>query len=309
MADLKDSGERTTFDSGAMREVLEDKGRCDLLPFEEIGKFFERLSMEWQAFIFFRFHEYIYHGNPAALYCILDCFVCHAYREDHSTVGAYTTAILELAKHYQDGTKKYADRNWEKGLPLHSFIDSGARHFLKYLRGDKDEPHDRAFMWNIFGAIWTQTNRPRCIDLPFKDKYTQVNPTQCPANMMPPLKLSKSTKALDAVDAIAGVANMIPKMTYEVDTKDLVHCNPGNPVNGGTLDLSDHTNSGLTRTGRAPGEEAVSYAKGDKDIKGGVTEYYFNIVTKQDPNRLLKEIEDLLAQKERCVTYPTGKKG
>lgn len=33
MAELKDSGERRVFQSGAVRDIEEGKGRCDLLPF------------------------------------------------------------------------------------------------------------------------------------------------------------------------------------------------------------------------------------------------------------------------------------
>lgn len=80
------------------------------------------------------------------------------------------TAILEVAKQYEDGAKKYSERNWEKGIPLHCFIDSAVRHYLKYKCGDKDEPHDRAFVWNLLGAMWTHTHLPELIDLPFKEE-------------------------------------------------------------------------------------------------------------------------------------------
>ena len=80
------------------------------------------------------------------------------------------TMYLEVSKHYEDGAKKYAERNWEIGIPLHCYIDSGVRHLLKYFRGDTDEPHDRAFVWNILGAIWTINNMPELNDLPCSKK-------------------------------------------------------------------------------------------------------------------------------------------
>lgn len=153
---LVDSGERTTFKSGAMRELTEDKGRCDLLPLGIICKLFSN------DVILGEINEYICRGETASLETAILKFIQLAYDNKE-------TAILELAKHYQDGAKKYADRNWEKGLPVHSFIDSGVRHYLKYLRGDQDEPHGRAFLWNMFGALWTQQNHPPCVDLPFAD--------------------------------------------------------------------------------------------------------------------------------------------
>lgn len=78
------------------------------------------------------------------------------------------TLMLEVSAHYEVGCHKYGDRNWEKGIPLHCYIDSGVRHYLKYLRGDMDEPHDRAFVWNLMCAIWTHHHIPEMIDLPFR---------------------------------------------------------------------------------------------------------------------------------------------
>ena len=70
------------------------------------------------------------------------------------------TMILEVAKQFEEGAKKYGERNWEKGIPVHCYIDSAIRHYMKYLRGDKDEPHDRALCWNLMCAIWTCTYHP-----------------------------------------------------------------------------------------------------------------------------------------------------
>ena len=71
----------------------------------------------------------------------------------------------ELSIHYEDGARKYEPNNWKKGLPVHCFIDSGLRHYFKWLRGDEDEPHDRAFVWNLVGAIWTMENKPEFNDI------------------------------------------------------------------------------------------------------------------------------------------------
>ena len=64
------------------------------------------------------------------------------------------TMFLEVAKHFEDGAKKYGENNWQKGIPVHCYIDSAVRHYLKWLRGDTDEPHDRAFVWNLMCCIW-----------------------------------------------------------------------------------------------------------------------------------------------------------
>jgi hypothetical protein len=34
------------------------------------------------------------------------------------------------------------------------------RHLLKYMEGWDDEPHGRAFLWNMLGCHWTHQNMP-----------------------------------------------------------------------------------------------------------------------------------------------------
>lgn len=152
---IKDSGQRRKFDTGAVRDIAEGKGRCDLLPLEEIA---DMLNDE----ILWRINQYVCSGNKNSLMHAIKAFAEARY-------GDLLTAVLEVSKHYEDGCIKYGERNWEKGIPLHCYIDSGIRHYLKHLRGDTDEPHDRAFLWNMLGAIWTQENKPDLIDLPFRE--------------------------------------------------------------------------------------------------------------------------------------------
>ena len=45
-------------------------------------------------------------------------------------------------------------------MPCWVFLDCGVRHYLKWRRGDNDEPHDRAFLWNMLGLAWTIKNLP-----------------------------------------------------------------------------------------------------------------------------------------------------
>ena len=168
MSKILDSGARREFDSGAVRDVQIGKGRCDLLPLDVVSTFIGMCRSNGHV----RFpmddvlefiHQYVVNGDVGNLYTVIKKFI------DMEGIDPYT-AILELAKHYEEGSLKYQERNWEKGIPLHCYIDSGVRHYLKHIRGDKDEPHDRAFLWNMFGAIWTHNHKPELIDLPFKEK-------------------------------------------------------------------------------------------------------------------------------------------
>lgn len=123
---IKDSGERTLFETGAVRDMHEGKGRMDLLPL---------------------------------------------------------TAIIELSKHCEEGSKKYGPHNVDKGIPQHSLCDSGMRHLIKYMRGDTDEDHLRAAAWNIMWALNQREENPRMIDIPWE----------------PPTEPFKNTKTEEAI--------------------------------------------------------------------------------------------------------------
>lgn len=61
-----------------------------------------------------------------------------------------------LAEWYELGAKKYADRNWERGMPFSRYIDSAKRHLDKYIMGMNDEDHLAAAAWNIFAIMHHQ---------------------------------------------------------------------------------------------------------------------------------------------------------
>lgn len=156
---IQDSGERRQFESGAVRDIAEGKGRCDLLPLDIIGEITNDP-------ILINIAGYVQTGSRRMLIRAFNDFAT----SNASVPFGYSslqTAIIEVSKHYEEGCNKYGERNWEKGIPLHCYIDSAVRHYLKYLRGDEDEPHDRAFLWNILGALWTQKHHPEYCDLPF----------------------------------------------------------------------------------------------------------------------------------------------
>lgn len=158
---IQDSGNRREFSTGAVRDIAEGKGRCDLLPLSVVAELtHSEVLKDIALFLDTGETKYIYH-------CLTD--FCH------NMFGGIATAMLEVSIHYEEGAKKYAERNWEGGLPCHSFIDSGVRHYLKHIRGDKDEPHDRAFVWNMMGLLWTLKYKPELNDLPTPVKKIVVS--------------------------------------------------------------------------------------------------------------------------------------
>lgn len=164
MAELKDSGERRDFGTGAVRDAAEGKGRCDLLPLDVVGKILSSRALTLIG-------EFKTTKNTKFLVDAIREFAC-SHDIDIFTI------IIEVSKQFEDGAKKYAENNWMKGIPLHCYIDSGVRHYLKYLRGDTDEPHDRAFIWNILCAVWTFENKPELDDIEnVTTAYDIENPT------------------------------------------------------------------------------------------------------------------------------------
>lgn len=148
---IKDSGDRTQFETGAVRDMREGKGRCDLMP---LGVVAHALNDA----ILYHIETFKRSNDTKHLYFALDNFATDRYLDegdpDYALTESQVSMFLEVAKHFEEGAKKYGENNWQKGIPVHCYIDSAVRHYLKWLRGDKDEPHDRAFVWNIMCCIW-----------------------------------------------------------------------------------------------------------------------------------------------------------
>ena len=246
MAELKDSGNRREFETGAVRDMQEGKGRMDLVPWgvalgirETMGDLFyirhygyEVCNGKYQAVSAYQcigpiveYAEWMdkelndteavcgNHPNPInRLQEIENTFVRMAatfimfqqmtpdpinrLQEIENTFvrmaaapimfqqmtpdpmngqngfnhqsfsfddnGAVTTllndewanAMLEVAKHYEDGARKYSENNWRKGIDPKVYFDSAMRHFMKWCRRMTDEPHNRAFIWNCMCGAW-----------------------------------------------------------------------------------------------------------------------------------------------------------
>ena len=104
---IKDSGDRTEFETGAKRDMHAGMGRMDLLP--------------WYG-------------------------------------------IMEVSKHCEEGALKYGEHNVDKGIPLHSLLDSASRHLAKYMVGMDDEDHLRAACWNLLWALNQRETHPELDD-------------------------------------------------------------------------------------------------------------------------------------------------
>lgn len=155
--EIKDSGNRTEFSTGAVRDVQEDKGRFDLAPLGVIA----RLYSSEPNIILNRINDFMESGDTEYLLDAVNRFVS----AERKTV---TEMMLEVSVHYMKGAKKYKPYNWMLGIPVSSYISSGVRHFLKHIDRHMDERHDLAFIWNMLGAVWTMEHKPEMIDIPFE---------------------------------------------------------------------------------------------------------------------------------------------
>ena len=108
---MDDSGDRTEFPTGAVRDIQTGKGRYDLLP--------------WAA-------------------------------------------IHQVASHCERGALKYGERNVDKGIPVHSLVDSAIRHLSRYMQAEDGENHLTAAAWNVLWAIWMEKEKPEMQDIPFR---------------------------------------------------------------------------------------------------------------------------------------------
>lgn len=151
--EIKDSGARREFTTGAVRDIHDGKGRCDLMPMGVVARLLNDN-------ILIKIHRFQESGGVDYLYDLLKYY---------RLWDDLPTLLLEVSKQFEDGAKKYGEHNWQKGIPVHCYIDSAVRHYLKHLRGDDDEPHDRAFVWNIICCIWTCENKPELNDYKCKN--------------------------------------------------------------------------------------------------------------------------------------------
>ena len=143
---ILDSGNRTEFETGAVRDIQQGKGRCDLLPLFEVGILIN-------SDFLINVSTFMDNGYEMELYASINSFL------DELKLNKYM-AMIEVSKLYEDGCVKYGERNWEKGIPVERYIDSAVRHYLKWKACWTDERHDRAVLWNLLCAIWTVNNKP-----------------------------------------------------------------------------------------------------------------------------------------------------
>ena len=163
MTQILDSGNRTEFETGAVRDIQQGKGRFDLMPLDIMADLFwshrHRTAKELVTIsdIVANIDSFGRTGLSRYLMEAVDGYASITKKD-------IFMLMLDVAKHFENGALKYGEHNWEKGIPISRYIDSALRHLMKDLAGETDEDHAAAFVWNLMCCAWTIKNKPELND-------------------------------------------------------------------------------------------------------------------------------------------------
>lgn len=145
---IKDSGQREQFDGGMVRDTQNGKLRYDLaLDGPVVWATIGRLYPQYQELLWAAQAWYERGGVDAA------AVICqHLVELEKDLIDRY-------ASHLMKGAIKYSERNWMKASgenELRRFKSSFCRHLLQYVRGDGDEDHAAAVVFNVNGTEYVR---------------------------------------------------------------------------------------------------------------------------------------------------------
>lgn len=140
--ETKDSGKREEFSSGMVRDTQEGKLRFDLAIDGPLAREIFKEDALFEAFENWYRMGGIENGAE-----IIDLVA--------EAEGGMFPLFERYAGLMTRGAIKYNARNWMKAsgeAEYERFRASAVRHFIQYIRGDKDEDHAVAVWFNINGA-------------------------------------------------------------------------------------------------------------------------------------------------------------
>lgn len=151
--DIKDSGQRRTYPTGAVRDRGEDKGLPSLISPIFIRDLITKQGCLTKYTSETPFMKLI--GIKSLSYSLLmdkDDVLLSSILQTAVMLFRYEgigQALQILSIHLEKGAKKYEPRNWEKGFFLVDIFDSLQRHIDAMLREEDDEDHYAACLCNI----------------------------------------------------------------------------------------------------------------------------------------------------------------
>lgn len=136
--------------------------------------------------------------------------------------------LRRLAETYAEGSVKYGDYNWEKGMPINDLLNHVSTHVNQFLSGDRSEDHLAHAAWGLFSAMhseeqWpelnqnlrspgcmapgcnrpTETQIPKCAVDEFNDRFNR------PQDPMPPIEVSVNDVDMSNGGTIQSIADQL----------------------------------------------------------------------------------------------------
>lgn len=164
---LKDNNQRQEFAGGMVREPQDDKMRYDLALDGPLvwalyrGSRFGgviKAAQDW----------YENHGLDEAARVVQELALI--------TDGGLSAVVDRYTVLMMKGAVKYSEHNWLKAegeAELKRFVASFCRHLMKYLRGETDEDHLAAMVFNLNGVEYVRNKMKLAVeqsagsDIPF----------------------------------------------------------------------------------------------------------------------------------------------
>ncbi len=189
--EVQDSGKRQEFNTGSVRDTAEGKGTPHLIAGEALAKVHDYIKTALNFSdgylytiqdILFRYSEFVVNREDNIGLVYEASAVTMEFISKEQENNSYSATMRRLAKHYENGSRKYSANNWRKGQPVSRYYDSAMRHLWSLMDDKTDEDHASALLWNLIGIIQTKIdvkkellskeldNFPFTIDEVFKTK-------------------------------------------------------------------------------------------------------------------------------------------
>jgi len=171
--EIKDSGKRRDFNTGAKRDIDYNKPRFDLIPTTVLFKIldsheqvnyseprYKAIDGQTKARLWSLGFLWGHRPNDQLLLEIIWIILkCINLQEDDNILVTDDSiypriqlisqkTYLRIANHYGNGAKKYDPWNWSKGMPFSVFYASLMRHIFAVTQDQDDEDHLSAVFFN-----------------------------------------------------------------------------------------------------------------------------------------------------------------
>lgn len=72
--------------------------------------------------------------------------------------------LRRLAETYAEGSQKYGDNNWLKGIPASDLLNHAMKHIEQWRGGDASEDHLAHATWNILALMHFEERLPEMLE-------------------------------------------------------------------------------------------------------------------------------------------------